>query len=49
MVAFETVDIIIFVMPTMLMMFGLNVADADTVTVLLGASYDAVTAGPMPG
>src|SRR5436190_233103 len=44
-VAFEVVDIDICVIPTMLMRFGLNVAEADRVTVLLAASYVALTVG----
>src|SRR5882724_6139760 len=44
-VAFEVVDTIICEMPTMLIRLGLNVAVADRVTVLLAASYVALTVG----
>src|SRR5436190_4198055 len=44
-VAFDVADMFIWVKPTMLIRFGLNVAEADTVTVLLAASYVALTAG----
>jgi hypothetical protein len=44
-VAFEVADIVICETPTMLIRFGLNVAEADTVTVLLAASYVALTVG----
>src|ERR1051326_9012754 len=44
-VAFDVAAILICVMPTILMMFGLKLAVADTVTVLLVASYVAVTDG----
>jgi hypothetical protein len=44
-VAFDVADIAISVMPTVDIMLGLNVADADSVTTLLAASYVALTDG----